>query len=87
MLGLLPREAGGALIWTASMMAREAEKTKSQLSEQDARLLLSMSADLVALCAKFLRNFDPPAAAMLSYVRDEIAPGQKCESCDAKLIH
>jgi hypothetical protein len=57
----------------ASMSIRKTEKGKSQLSEQDARLLLLMSADLVTLCAKLTNSFDPTAAAMLLYARDEIA--------------
>jgi hypothetical protein len=58
------------------MTDKEREKAKPQLSEQDARLLLTMSADLVALCAKLIESFDPTAAAMLLYVREEIAPDQ-----------
>jgi hypothetical protein len=59
------------------MTTRKTEKDKSKLSEPDARLLLLTSADLIALCARLTRTFDPTAADMLSYVREEIAPDQK----------
>jgi hypothetical protein len=59
------------------MKTSKTEKDKSQLSEQDVRLLLLMSADLVTLCAKLTKSFDPTAAAMLLYARDEIAPDQE----------
>jgi hypothetical protein len=39
--------------------------------------MLLTSAELAALCAKLTRSFDPTAAAMLLYARDEIAPDQK----------
>jgi hypothetical protein len=46
---------------------------KSQLSKQDVRLLLVMCTELVNLCAKLTGKIDPAAAAMLAYVRDDIA--------------
>jgi hypothetical protein len=45
---------------------------KSQLSKQDVRLLIIMCTDLVNLCAKLTGKIDPAAAAMLTYVRDDI---------------
>lgn len=49
------------------------ESEKSNLSKQDARLLLIMCTELVNLCAKLTGKIDPAAAAMLAYVRDDIA--------------
>jgi hypothetical protein len=49
------------------------ESQKSNLSKQDARLLLIMCTELVNLCAKLTGDIDPAAAAMLAYVRDDIA--------------
>ena len=49
------------------------ESEKSNLSKQDARLLLIMCIELVNLCAKLTGKIDPAAAAMLAYVRDDIA--------------
>jgi hypothetical protein len=62
----------------AEMTARvskklELEKSKSQLSKQDLRLTLVMCTELVNLCAKLTGKIDPAAAAMLAYVRDDIA--------------
>lgn len=45
---------------------------KSQLSEKDARLILFLCTELIALCAKFANKIDPAAAAMITYVADEI---------------
>jgi hypothetical protein len=66
------------------MGVRLAEKSEtgaeeSRLSKQDARLLLIMSTELVNLCAKLTGKIDPAAAAMLAYVRDEIASENKAE--------
>jgi hypothetical protein len=52
---------------------------KSQLSKQDVRLLLVMCTELVNLCAKLTGKIDPAAAAMLSYVRDDIISESKLE--------
>lgn len=52
---------------------------KSQLSKQDVRLLLIMCTELVNLCAKLTGKIDPAAAAMLAYVRDDIASESKVE--------
>jgi hypothetical protein len=49
------------------------ETEKSQLSKQDLRLMLVMCTDLVNLCSKLTGKIDPAAAAMLTYVRDDIA--------------
>ena len=57
--------------------ATEAEK--SQLSKRDTRLLLVMCTELVNLCAKLTEKIDPGAAAMLTYVRDDIASENKNE--------
>jgi hypothetical protein len=55
------------------------EVEKSQLSKQDTRLLLVVCTELVNLCAKLTGKIDPAAAAMLAYVRDEIASEDKDE--------
>jgi hypothetical protein len=55
------------------------EVDKSQLSKQDVRLLLVMCIELVNLCAKLTGRIDPAAAAMLSYVRDDIVAESKLE--------
>ena len=52
---------------------------KSQLSKQDLRLMLVMCAELVNLCAKLTGKIDPAAAAMLTYVRDDIASENNLE--------
>jgi hypothetical protein len=48
------------------------ETEKSQLSKQDVRLLVTMCTELVNFCAKLTGKIDPAAAAMLTYVRDDI---------------
>jgi hypothetical protein len=64
-------------------MAAQAEKKsgpeteKSQLSKQDVRLLVVMCTELVNLCSKLTGKIDPAAAAMLTYVRDDIASTNK----------
>jgi hypothetical protein len=55
------------------------ETDKSQLSKQDVRLLLVMCTELVNLCSKLTGKIDPAAAAMLAYVRDDIASENKLE--------
>ena len=45
---------------------------ESRLSERDARVLLVLSSELLKLCAKLAGPIDPAAAAMLTYVNDEI---------------
>ena len=57
----------------------EAVTEKSQLSEQDLRLMLVMCTELVNLCAKLTGKIDPAAAAMLTYVRDDIASENNLE--------
>jgi hypothetical protein len=62
----------------AEMAARvnkklESVADKSHLSKQDLRLMLIMCTELVNLCAKLTGKIDPAAAAMLAYVRDDMA--------------
>jgi hypothetical protein len=57
----------------------ESDTDKSQLSKQDLRLMLVMCAELVNLCAKLTGRIDPAAAAMLTYVRDDIASENNLE--------
>ena len=52
---------------------------KSLLSKQDIRLMLVVCTELVNLCAKLTRKIDPAAAAMLTYVRDDIVAENKNE--------
>jgi hypothetical protein len=57
----------------------ESDTNKSQLSKQDLRLMLVMCTELVNLCAKLTGKIDPAAAAMLAYVRDDIASENNLE--------
>jgi hypothetical protein len=57
----------------------ESNTDKSQLSKQDLRLMLIMCTELVNLCAKLTGRIDPAAAAMLAYVRDDIASENNLE--------
>jgi hypothetical protein len=57
----------------------DSETDKSQLSKQDLRLMLVMCTELVDLCAKLTGKIDPAAAAMLAYVRDDIASENSLE--------
>ena len=57
----------------------ESGANKSQLSKQDLRLMLVMCTELVNLCAKLTGKIDPAAAAMLAYVRDDIASENSLE--------
>jgi hypothetical protein len=57
----------------------DSETNKSQLSKQDLRLMLVMCTELVNLCAKLTGKIDPAAAAMLAYVRDDIASENNLE--------
>ena len=57
----------------------ESDPDKSQLSKQDLRLMLVMCTELVNLCAKLTGRIDPAAAAMLAYVRDDIASESNLE--------
>lgn len=67
------RERGG------SMAERVDKKSESQLSEKDTRLLLITSIELLTLCAKLAGRIDPAAAAMLAFVRDDIAEEGQAE--------
>ena len=55
----------------------EADPETSQLSERDTRVLLILCTELVNFCANVTRQIDPAAAAMLTYVRDDIRSGDK----------
>jgi hypothetical protein len=55
----------------------QTEVEKSQLSKKDIRLLLATCTELVNLCAKLTGKIDPAAAAMLAYVKDDIAHENK----------
>ena len=57
----------------------ESDTDKSQLSKQDVRLMIVMCTELVNLCAKLTGKIDPAAAAMLAYVRDDIASENNLE--------
>jgi hypothetical protein len=57
----------------------DAETAESQQSKQDIRLMLVMCTELVTLCARFTQRIDPAAAAMLTYVRDDIVAENKNE--------
>jgi hypothetical protein len=57
----------------------EIDGVKSQLSNQDIRLMLVMCTELVNLCARLTGKIDPAAAAMLAYVRDDIISESKVE--------
>jgi hypothetical protein len=57
----------------------DSDTDKSQLSKQDLRLMLVMCTELVNLCAKLTGKIDPAAAAMLAYVRDDIASENNLE--------
>jgi hypothetical protein len=52
---------------------------QSRLSKQDTRLLLIMCTELVNLCARLTGKIDPAAAAMLTYVRDDIVSESNSE--------
>ena len=67
-----------------NMAAHVDKKSKTdgrglQLSERDARLLLLVSTELLSLCARLAGKIDPAAAAMLTYVRDDIASEGEAE--------
>ena len=57
----------------------DSDTDKSQLSKQDLHLMLTMCTELVNLCAKITRRIDPAAAAILTYVRDDIASENNLE--------
>jgi hypothetical protein len=57
----------------------DTDTDESQLSKQDIRLMLVMCTDLVNLCARLTGKIDPAAAAMLTYVRDDIVAENKNE--------
>jgi hypothetical protein len=57
----------------------DSDTDKSHLSKRDLRLMLVMCTELVNLCAKLTGEIDPAAAAMLAYVRDDIASENNLE--------
>lgn len=57
----------------------DADTEKSQLSKQDIRPMLVVCTELVTLCARLTGRIDPAAAAMLTYVRDDIVAENKNE--------
>ena len=57
----------------------DSDTEKSQLSKQDLHLILVMCTELVNLCVKLTGEIDPAAAAMLAYVRDDIASENNLE--------
>jgi hypothetical protein len=63
----------------ASVNNKSSDQDESQLSKQDLRLMLVMCTELVNLCAKLTGRIDPAAAAMLAYVRDDIASENNLE--------
>lgn len=65
----------------AALVNNKAESgpEKSQLSKQDLRLLLVMCTEMVNMCAKLTGKIDPAAAAMLTYVKDDIVSENKSE--------
>lgn len=52
---------------------------KSRISKHDASILLIVCTELVNLCARITGKIDPAAAAMLTYVRDDIVSENKKE--------
>lgn len=66
-------------------MSAQVDKTsrqkseESKLSKKDIRLLLVTCTELVNLCARLTGKIDPAAAAMLTYVRDDIVSESKLE--------
>jgi hypothetical protein len=50
---------------------------ESHLSENDIHLLLVLCTKLLKFCADVTAEIDPAAAAMLSYVRDDILSESK----------
>jgi hypothetical protein len=60
----------------------ETDRKESGLSERDARLLLTMSTELLSLCARLSGKIDPAAAAMLTYVRDDILSESTILNCN-----
>lgn len=57
----------------------ETAAKESRLSERDTRLLLLLSTELLSLCANLAGKINPAAAAMLTYVRDDIASEEEAE--------
>jgi hypothetical protein len=78
MEGCHPKASGKEM--TGQVNNKSGQNTEtSQLSKQDVRLLVIMCADLVNLCAKLTGRVDPAAAAMLTYVRDDIVSTNRDE--------
>ena len=57
----------------------ETDAEKSHLSKQNVHLLLVMCTEFINLCARLTGNIDPAAAAMLTYVRDDIQSENETE--------
>jgi hypothetical protein len=55
----------------------ESSTEKSHLSEHDIHLLLVLCTKLLKFCADVTGEIDPAAAAMLTYVRDDILSESK----------
>ena len=55
----------------------EVDPVASRLSERDVRTLLIICTELVNFCANVTKQIDPAAAAMLTYVRDDIRSESK----------
>ncbi len=73
------RTLGGEDMSAVAKLKSKKDTEKSQLSERDIRLLLVMCTEMVSLCARLTGRIDPAAAAMLTYVRDDIAHENKLE--------
>ena len=58
----------------------DSDTEKSQLSKQDIRVMLVLCTEIVNLCARLTGKIDPAAAAMLTYVRDDIVAESKMEA-------
>jgi hypothetical protein len=76
--GFHPRDVEGEMAARVNKKS-DSDTDKSQLSKQDLRLMLVMCTELVNLCAKLTGKIDPAAAAMLAYVRDDIASENNLE--------
>lgn len=76
---MLPKMSMGEEMAALVNNKAESGPEKSQLSKQDLRLLLVMCTEMVNMCAKLTGKIDPAAAAMLTYVKDDIVSENKSE--------